>query len=159
MLGDLLVVGERPELGQAQLDGVLHEPVDLQAIVGEARVEQCPVFRGLGERAVAPEVPEDALLVALAGLRIDMLEQPLHRTDQGEPEALHQPRMTQGDRGRGDPRHRDDQGPESDRDEPQLVEPLAGANPDARRDTVRRRQRPCPRIGVNGVLRLVRRSR
>jgi hypothetical protein len=74
VLGDLLVVGKRPELGEAQLHGALDQAVDPEAVVGEAGVEQPPVPVGLGEGAVEPEIRGDVLFRVLAGLGVDVLE-------------------------------------------------------------------------------------
>ncbi len=40
MLGDLLVVGQRPQLPEIEFDGVGHEPVDPKPVVGEVAVIQ-----------------------------------------------------------------------------------------------------------------------
>jgi len=56
VLGDLLVVGQRPELDEVELDRVVDQTVDPQPVVGEVAGEQGLVLGGVGVLPVVPEV-------------------------------------------------------------------------------------------------------
>jgi hypothetical protein len=85
VLGDLFVVGQIPQLLEVQFHRVLNEPADFQAVVGEVGVVKCLVFIGLRVLAVVPKVGRNVGLGVLAGLRVEVLEESLHRPDNGHP--------------------------------------------------------------------------
>ena len=103
MLRDLLVVRERPQLGQGEIDRIVDEPGDAQPVRSKVGVEQFLVFIGVGVLAVVPEVRRDVLLGVLTRCRVHMFEEPLSRADQREADPLHDARMTQRERRRRDP--------------------------------------------------------
>ena len=77
VLRDLLVVGQRAQLREVELDGILDEAVDPQPVVGEVAVEERVVLVGVGVLAVVPEVRRDVCFAVLARLGIDVLEEVL----------------------------------------------------------------------------------
>ena len=56
VLGDLLVVLERSQLRQVELNGVLDQPAYPQPVIREVAVEQRLVLIGVGVLPVVPEV-------------------------------------------------------------------------------------------------------
>ena len=98
MLGDLLVVGEGTQLSQVELDRVVDQAVDPQAVVGEVAFAQLLELVSRRVRAVVPEVRRDVLLGVLARLRVEVLEQSLGRPDEGVSDLLHLARVTVGER-------------------------------------------------------------
>ena len=87
---------------------MVDEAVDPQPVVDEGAVEQGGVLGGVGVDAVVPEVRRDVILGVLARFRVEMLEKPLHRPDEREPDPLHDPGVTQRERGGRDPADDDD---------------------------------------------------
>ena len=89
VLRDLLMIRQRTQLREREVDGVLDQPLDPKPATGEVIGEQGSVFLGVGLLPVAPEVRRDVALGVFAGRRIDVFEQALGRPDQREPDALH----------------------------------------------------------------------
>ena len=86
------------QVGEGQLDRVVDEARDLQPVVGEPGVAQPQVLRGVRVTAVVPEVRRDVVLVVLAWTGIDVFEELLRRSDQGEPNPLHDARVAERER-------------------------------------------------------------
>jgi hypothetical protein len=104
VLGGLLVVGQRPELVQAEADRVVDQPVDLQPVVDEAAVEEPAVLLGLRVGAVVPEVRGEIVVVVLARAGVDVFEQALEGPDEGEADPLDDSGMLERERGWRPPR-------------------------------------------------------
>ena len=123
MLGDLLVMGERTQLGQVKVDWVFHEPVDPQSVAGEVVGTELLELIGRGVLAVVPEVRRDVLLGVLARLGVQVFEQPLGRSDQKVTGLLHLAREAIGERGRRHPGddHDDERDGEDRESDPGLV--------------------------------------
>lgn len=70
MHGDLVLLGHLRQVGHGQLDGVLDQAVDLEAVVAEVVVAQLVPFGAVGQaNVVGPEVRADvfALVLHLGG--------------------------------------------------------------------------------------------
>ncbi len=56
MLRNLLVVGKRAQPRHVELDGMVDQSADVQAVVREVAAGQLPVLGGVGVPPVVPEV-------------------------------------------------------------------------------------------------------
>jgi hypothetical protein len=88
----------RTELREREIHGIVDQPVNPKPVVGEVVIEQRHVLVGVGILPVVPEIGGDVALGVRAGLRIQMLEHALGRSDQRKRDALHDARVPQRER-------------------------------------------------------------